>query len=45
MIEGAILICKMQNTQKYLHTIIDLLKEEIDQKLKIIFVNKKTERL
>jgi hypothetical protein len=29
----------------YLHTIIDLLKEEIYQKLKIFFVNKKTERL
>jgi hypothetical protein len=33
MIEGAILICKMQNTPKYLHTIMGLLKEEIDQEL------------
>lgn len=33
MIEGAILISKMQNMPKHLHTIISLLKEEIDQYL------------
>lgn len=31
MIEGAILISKMQNSPRHLHTIIGLLKNEIDQ--------------
>jgi TetR/AcrR family transcriptional repressor of nem operon len=34
MIEGAILISKMQNTAEHLHTIINLLKKEIDQNIK-----------
>lgn len=31
MIEGAILICKVQNTSRHLHVIVDLLKKEIEQ--------------
>lgn len=31
MIEGAILICKIQNTGKHMHIVIDLLKKETEQ--------------